>query len=140
MAHVQQSTGKTLSQTQRPATKEVQRQAANNQLKQISQRNNYRGYDTTKPNTAQRSNNKAQRENHQNLSQRQERPASQPTRQRNTQPRANALSGNDSRSANWQAQQQRGAQSRQFTAQHQNRQQPRQMPAGRSEHREFRHR
>lgn len=140
MAQVQQSTGKTLSQTQRPATKDVQRQAANNQLKQISQRNNYRGYDTSKPNTAQRSNNKAQRENHQKLSQRQDRPASQPTRQRNTQPRANALSGNDSRSANWQAQQQRGAQSRQFTAQHQNRQQSRQMPAGRSEHREFRHR
>ncbi|STQ14164.1 periplasmic protein [Enterobacter cloacae] len=35
----------------------------------------------------------------------------------------NALSGNDSRSANWQAQQQRGAQSRQLAARHQ---QPRQ--------------
>lgn len=140
LAQVQQSTGKNLSQTQRPATKDAQRQAANNQLKQISQRNNYRGYDTNKPQTAQRANTKAQRENRQNQSQRQDRPASQQVRQRNTQPRANALSGNDSRSANWQAQQQRGAQSRQFTAQHQTRQQPRQAPAGRGEHREFRHR
>ncbi|NTZ46460.1 DUF3300 domain-containing protein [Lelliottia aquatilis] len=140
LAQVQQSTGKNLSQTQRPATKDAQRQAANNQLKQISQRNNYRGYDNSKPQTAQRANNKAQRENRQTQTHRQNRPAAQTSQQRNTQPRANALSGNDSRSANWQAQQQRGNQSRQLASHNQNRQQPRQMPAGRSEHREFRHR
>ncbi|MGO0764250.1 DUF3300 domain-containing protein, partial [Citrobacter freundii] len=56
--------------------------------------------------------------------------------QRTSQPRANALSGNDSRSANWQAQQQRGAQSRQVA-----RNQPSRQPSGgRAEHREFRHR
>jgi hypothetical protein len=57
----------------------------------------------------------------------------QQRQQRNSQPRANALSGNDSRSANWQAQQQRGAQSRQLAARQQ---QPRQV-SGRAERREF---
>lgn len=140
LAQVQQSTGKNLSQTQRPAAKDAQRQAANNQLKQISQRNNYRGYDNTKPQTAKKATNNAQRDNRQNLSQQQNKRVSQVSHQRNAQPRANALSGNDSRSANWQAQQQRGNQSRQLASHNQNRQQPRQMPAGRGEHRELRHR
>lgn len=140
LAQVQQSTGKNLSQTQRPAAKDAQRQAANNQLKQISQRNNYRGYDNTKPQTAKRATNNAQRENRQNLSQQQNKRVAQVSHQRSSQPRANALSGNDSRSANWQAQQQRGNQSRQIASHNQNRQQPRQMPAGRGEHRELRHR
>ena len=76
------------------------------------------------------------------VTQRQEKRVSQPAQQRalqqrNGQPRANALSGNDSRSANWQAQQQRGAQSRQLAARQQ---QPRQVSGGRAERREFRHR
>lgn len=132
------------STQQRPINRDSQRQASSQQLKQISQRNNYRGYDT-KPQTAQRANTQ-QRENRQAAAQRQEKRITQPAQQRNiqqhnflqrtSQPRANALSGNDSRSASWQAQQQRGAQSRQFA-----RNQPsRQLSGGRAEHREFRHR
>ena len=144
MSQMEKSTGKTLSQTARPGTKDAQRQASNQQLKQISQRNNYRGYDT-KPQTAKRTNTQ-QRETRQTTTQRQEKRVSQPAQQRNvqqrntqqrtSQPRANALSGNDSRSGSWQAQQQRGAQSREIS-----RNQPsRQASGGRAEHRELRHR
>lgn len=130
LSQMEKSTGKTFPQTARTGTKDVQRQASSEQLKQISQRNNYRGYDT-KPQTAKRS-----------TAQRQEKRASQPAQQRSlqqrsSQPRANALSGNDSRSANWQAQQQRGAQSRQLAARQQP---PRQASGGRAERREIRHR
>lgn len=109
LSQMEKSTGKTFPQTARPGTKDAQRQASTAQLKQISQRNNYRGYDT-KPQTAQRTAAKT-RDSRPTTSQRQEKRVSQPAR--SSQPRANALSGNDSRSANWQAQQQRGAQSRQ---------------------------
>ena len=140
LSQIEKSTGKTFPQTARPGTKDAQRQASSEQLKQISQRNNYRGYDT-KPQTAKRTTTQ-QRENRQAVTQRQEKRVSQPAQQRalqqrNGQPRANALSGNDSRSANWQAQQQRGAQSRQLAARQQ---QPRQVSGGRAERREFRHR
>lgn len=136
---MEKSTGKTFPQTARTGTKDAQRQASSQQLKQISQRNNYRGYDT-KPQTAKRTSTQ-QRENRQAVAQRQEKRVTQPAQQRNlqqrtSQPRANALSGNDSRSANWQAQQKRGAQSRQVA-----RNQPSRQPSGgRAEHREFRHR
>ena len=139
MSQMEKSTGKTFPQTARTGTKDAQRQASSQQLKQISQRNNYRGYDT-KPQTAKRTSIQ-QRENRQAVAQRQEKRVTQPAQQRNlqqwtSQPRANALSGNDSRSANWQAQQQRGAQSRQVA-----RNQPSRQPSGgRAEHREFRHR
>ncbi|MFP2427354.1 DUF3300 domain-containing protein [Enterobacter ludwigii] len=133
LSQMEKSTGKTFPQTARPGTKDAQRQASTAQLKQISQRNNYRGYDT-KPQTAQRTAAKT-RDSRTTTTQRQEKRVSQPAR--SSQPRANALSGNDSRSANWQAQQQRGAQSRQQAARHQ---QPRQTSTGRAEHREFRHR
>lgn len=137
LSQMEKSTGKTFPQTARTGTKDVQRQASSEQLKQISQRNNYRGYDT-KPQTAKRTTTQ-QRENRQTTAQRQEKRVSQqrPLQQRNSQPRANALSGNDSRSANWQAQQQRGAQSRQLAARQQ---QPRQASGGRAERREIRHR
>ena len=140
LSQMEKSTGKTFPQTARHGTKDVQRQASSEQLKQISQRNNYRGYDT-KPQTAKRTTTQ-QRENRQAVTQRQEKRVSQPAQQRalqlrNGQSRANALSGNDSRSANWQAQQQRGAQSRQLAARQQ---QPRQVSGGRAERREFRHR
>ena len=137
LAQVQQSTGKTLSQAQRPATKEAQRQAANQQLKQISQRSNYRGYDNT-PQSGQRKHAKQTHESRQTTTPRPEKRVSQTAQRPNNPPRANALSGNDSLSANWQAQQQRGTQSRQLSARNQQQQQ-RQMPA-RTEHREFRHR
>ncbi|RBO22287.1 DUF3300 domain-containing protein [Enterobacter ludwigii] len=133
LSQMEKSTGKTFPQTARPGTKDAQRQASTAQLKQISQRNNYRGYDT-KPQTAQRTAAKT-RDSRPTTTQRQEKRVSQPAR--SSQPRANALSGNDSRSANWQAQQQRGAQSRQQAARHQ---QPLQTSTGRAEHREFRHR
>jgi len=144
LSQMEKSTGKTFPQTARTGTRDAQRQASNQQLKQISQRNNYRGYDT-KPQTAKRTSTQ-QRENRQAVAQRQEKRVTQPAQQRNvqqrnlqqrtSQPRANALSGNDSRSANWQAQQQRGAQSRQVA-----RNQPSRQPSGgRAEHREFRHR
>jgi len=133
LSQMEKSTGKTFPQTARPGTKDAQRQVSTAQLKQISQRNNYRGYDT-KPQTAQRTAAKT-RDSRPTTTQRQEKRVSQPAR--SSQPRANALSGNDSRSANWQAQQQRGAQSRQQAARHQ---QPRQTSTGRAEHREFRHR
>lgn len=140
LSQMEKSTGKTFPQTARTGTKDVQRQASGEQLKQISQRNNYRGYDT-KPQTAKRST-APQRENRQTTAQRHEKRVSQPVQQRslqqrNSQPRANALSGNDSRSANWQAQQQRGAQSRQLAARQL---QPRQASGGRAERREIRHR
>ncbi|HCR2158808.1 DUF3300 domain-containing protein [Enterobacter asburiae] len=140
LSQMEKSTGKTFPQTARTGTKDVQRQASGEQLKQISQRNNYRGYDT-KPQTAKRST-AQQRENRQTTAQRHEKRVSQPVQQRslqqrNSQPRANALSGNDSRSASWQAQQQRGAQSRQFAARQQ---QQRQASGGRAERREIRHR
>ena len=137
---MEKSTGKTFPQTAHPGIKDAQRQASSEQLKQISQRSNYRGYDT-KPQTAKRTTTQ-QRENRQTATQRHEKRISQPAQQhalqqRTSQPRANALSGNDSRSANWQAQQQRGSQSRQLAARHQP---PRQASAGRVEHREYRHR
>lgn len=140
LSQMEKSTGKTLPQTARPGSKDVQRQASAEQLKQISQRNNYRGYDT-KPQTAKRTTTQ-QRENRQTAAQRQEKRVSQPAQQRahqqrSSQLRANALSGNDSRSANWQAQQQRGAQSRQLAARQY---QPRQVSGERAERREFRHR
>jgi len=140
MSQMEKSTGKTFPQTTRPVTKDAQRQASSQQLKQISQRNNYRGYDT-QPQAAKRAAT-LQRENRQSTAHRQEKRVTQPAQQRHlsprtSQPRANALSGNDSRSASWQAQQQRGAQSRQVSARNQ---QPRQAAAGRAEHREFRHR
>lgn len=134
MAQMQKSTGKTYPQTAPAGSRDAQRQASGQQLKQISQRNNYRGYDTRPP-IATRANAQP-RENHQPAAQRQERQALQTAQQRHL-PRANALSGNDSRSASWQAQQHRGAQSLQEAARHQP---PRQMLGDRAEHRERRHR
>jgi hypothetical protein len=63
LSQMEKSTGKTFPQTARTGTKDVQRQASGEQLKQISQRNNYRGYDT-KPQTAKRTTTQ-QRENRQ---------------------------------------------------------------------------
>lgn len=142
LTQMEKSTGKNLSQSARPGSKDAQRQLSQQQLKQISQRNNYRGYDSA-PKTAKRTAMQPQ-EHRQVSTAKQEKRVSQPAQHRDVQPRprqprANALSGNDSRSANWQAQQQRGLQSRQMATRHQNQPQ-RQMPAGRTEHRELRHR
>lgn len=132
LSQMEKSTGKTFPHAN---TRDAQRLASTQQLKQISQRNNYRGYDT-RPQTVKRTST-PQRENHQTAVHRQEKRASQTVQQPDRLHRANALSGNDSRSGNWQAQQQRGAQSRQLAArQHQ----PRQVSGERAERREFRHR
>ncbi|EPC1877985.1 DUF3300 domain-containing protein [Cronobacter turicensis] len=115
-----------LSATQAPASRASQRQAAAARFQQSTghsaapnashqpgrqplqaraQRSNYRGYDTSKP-AVQRQANRTHNA--------QERQASRNAAYHDT--RASALSGNDSRSANWQAQQQRGLQSRQRAA------------------------
>ncbi|MDY0921496.1 DUF3300 domain-containing protein [Leclercia sp. CFBP8987] len=137
------------SPTTPPGTvnRDAQRQAASQQLNQLSQRNNYRGYDNERPKATKRENN-AQRSATRQETARKAQPQqrTEQTRQRTTQThqRANALSGNDSRSASWQAQQQRGMQSRQQSART-----PEQRSGGRAqmserrgggEHREFRHR
>jgi len=151
MTQMERSTGKNLSQTARPATRDGQRQAANKQLNQISQRNNYRGYDNDRPQTAKRATTTqrdtqrtAARQETTRKAQTQQRTAQNQQRATPTHQRANALSGNDSRSTNWQAQQQRGMQSRQQSARNfEQRSGGRaQMPERRSggEHREFRHR
>jgi Protein of unknown function (DUF3300). len=114
-------------------SRDAQRQAASSQLHQITQRNNYRGYDGTSAKqklqnpTAQqqqrRENAKAHVQNP--TAQQQQRreqvqqhhasvtPQQHQQRQQQVQNfRANALSGNDSRSPSWEAQRQRGTQSR----------------------------
>ncbi|MCT9845078.1 DUF3300 domain-containing protein [Leclercia adecarboxylata ATCC 23216 = NBRC 102595] len=136
-----------LTTPQGTVNRDAQRQAASQQLNQLSQRNNYRGYDNERPKAAKRENN-AQRSATRQETARKAQPQqrTEQTRQRATQThqRANALSGNDSRSANWQAQQQRGMQSRQQSSRNLE-----QRSGGRAqmserrgggEHREFRHR
>ena len=128
---------------QTPVNRDVQRQAASKQLNQIAQRNNYRGYDTptttvrrdaakaqlsrsTIPERqAQREaaktqfSHSTQQQNREAIKARRDNstPQQQQRReklqQRQTTSRATAFSGNDSRSPSWQAQRQRGEQSRQ---------------------------
>ncbi|MEB6379931.1 DUF3300 domain-containing protein [Leclercia adecarboxylata] len=151
MTQMERSTGKNLSQTARPVARDGQRQAAHQQLNQLSQRNNYRGYDSARPQRVERATHtqrdaqrSAARQESTHKVQPQQRTAHAQQRTAQTHPRANALSGNDSRSANWQAQQQRGIQSRQQSLRH-----VEQRSGGRTqmserrvggEHREFRHR
>lgn len=140
MQQLQQSTGHKLNASQ-PATRDAQRQAASKQLNQIAQRNNYRGYDSAdnserreaakqhlKNPTAQQQQRRDAAKNemqHPTAQQQQRREAVQQHRatitpeqrqQRRETLNANAFSGNDSRSPSWQAQQQRGLQSRQHAA------------------------
>lgn len=136
-------------------SRDAQRKAASSQLNQITQRNNYRGYDGTQASaakqtlqnpTAQQQQRRENAKSHvQNPSAQQQQrreqvqqhhasvtPEQHQQRQQQVQNvRANALSGNDSRSPSWQAQNQRGMQSRNLSgASHQNL----------SQHRELRHR
>lgn len=126
-----------LSATQHNAPNlDAQRQAASQQLQQITKRNNYRGYDSVSsdarrnaaraqlpPSTMQaqpRRDNAKTALNHATAQPRQARePLSQhrtagtpeQRQQRMQSARSSALSGNDSRSPSWQAQNQRGLQS-----------------------------
>jgi Protein of unknown function (DUF3300) len=70
MSQMEKTTGKIFPQAARPGTKDAQRQASSQQLKQITQRNNYRGYDT-KPQTVTRPHTQ-QHEHRQAITQRQE--------------------------------------------------------------------
>lgn len=121
------------------ASRDAQRQAASAQLKQATQRSNYRGYDSEPTSTQQRRDAaKAQLKNP--TPQQQQRRETIKNREQNTTPqqqqrrqqlqsatpaqrqqtvshlRASALSGNESRAPSWQAQQERGRQSRQFSS------------------------
>ena len=115
-------------------TRDAQRQAASNQLHQITQRSNYRGYDGTQtakqkmqnptaqqqqrrenakphlqnPTTQQQQRREQVQQQHSSLTEEQY----QHRQQQVQNLRANALSGNDSRSPSWQSQNQRGQQSR----------------------------
>ncbi|TNV19257.1 DUF3300 domain-containing protein [Buttiauxella sp. B2] len=129
---LQQNKGKIDAASPQLASRDAQRQASSKQLNQIAQRNNYRGYDSqgtdARRNTAKeqvnRSNNQQQQQrrdtaknqlNHPTAQQQQRRETHQQNpqqRQQRVQPaHSNALSGNDSRSPSWQAQNQRGQQS-----------------------------
>ncbi len=151
---LQQNKGKIDAAAPQLASRDAQRQASSKQLNQIAQRNNYRGYDSQNAD-ARRSAAKEQF-NHSTPQQQQQRrdtaknqvnhPTAQQqqrrdTHQQNPQQRqqrvqsahSNALSGNDSRSPSWQAQNQRGQQSLNRSAiSHEPR-----AAARSSEHREF---
>lgn len=130
------------TQPQQPAatTRDAQRAAASQQLNQVAQRNNYRGYDDNSNNarrqaaqqTLKQSTTPAQQQHRDDLKAKaQQRPVSQQQREtaqqrvgtsspQQRQPalqqnRANAFSGNDSRSPSWQSQQQRGQESRRLS-------------------------
>lgn len=104
------------------SSRDAQRKAASQQLNQIAQRNNYRGYDNdisrpahqTKKELAKETlqpKQRVTREMHQRTV-----PTSPQREQRLVSTHANAFSGNDSRSPSWQSQQLRGEQSRRINS------------------------
>lgn len=141
MAQLQQrhpDASKTQPQHPVTTTRDAQRKAASQQLNQVAQRNNYRGYDDNNARrqnaqqTLKQSTTPAQQQHRDDLKAKaQQRPVSQQPREtaqqrvglsssQQRQPafqqnRANAFSGNDSRSPNWQSQQQRGQESRRLS-------------------------
>ncbi|POT55924.1 DUF3300 domain-containing protein [Citrobacter amalonaticus] len=131
---LQQRTGKSLNPPSAlsSSSRDTQRKAAASQLQQIARRDSYRGYDTNSTTTRrdaaktqfqqrlsspppeqrqQRQENARQRVASTPPEQRQQRQEN--VRQRVSSSRASALSGNDSRSPDWQVQQRRGSESRQ---------------------------
>ncbi|POU01024.1 DUF3300 domain-containing protein [Escherichia sp. ESNIH1] len=126
------------------SSRDAQRKAASQQLSQIAQRNNYRGYDSDLPRPARqakkeparesiRPDQRITREMHQRTV-----PASPQREPRVMSARANVFSGNDSRSPSWQSQQLRGQQSRHIDIG--NLEQRATGHEGLREHREFRRR
>lgn len=101
------------------ASRDAQRQAASAQLKQATQRSNYRGYDSTPTQQQRREAARSHEQNRtpQQQQRRQQFQSATPAQRQQTLShlRANALSGNESRAPSWQAQQERGLQSRQFS-------------------------
>lgn len=165
MAQLQQrhpDASKTLAQQPTATTRDAQRKAASQQLNQVAQRNNYRGYDDNSNNarrqnaqqTLKQSTTLAQQPHRDDLrAKAQQHPVSQQQREtvrqrvessspqpRQTfqQNRANVFSGNDSRSPNWQSQQQRGQESRRLS--NVSNEQRAHMRERASEHHEFRRR
>lgn len=154
---LQQNKGRIDAAAPQLATRDAQRQASSKQLNQIAQRNNYRGYDSQNTDArrnaakSQLNNSSGQQQqqrretaknqiNHPTAQQQQRRETRQQNPQRQQQQqqrvqsaRSNALSGNDSRSPSWQAQNQRGQQSLHRSSVNR---EPRAAARG-SEHREF---
>lgn len=151
--------------------RDAQRQAASQQLNKITQRSNYRGYDTPEKReaakeklqhpTAQQQQHRQEvksRVQHPNAEQQQHREAAktqiqqhrasitpeqhQQREQKMQNFRSNAFSGNDSRSPSWEAQRQRGTQSRNAAHLNNNQRAAIQQHAAqhREQHRELRHR
>jgi hypothetical protein len=147
--------------------RDVQRQAASQQLNKITQRSNYRGYDTPEHRAAAKNrvqhptaqqqqhrqevksraqNPTAQQQQHREAAKSQVQqhrasvtPQQHQQRQQQAQKlRSNALSGNDSRSPSWEAQRQRGTQSR--NSAHLDSNQRAAVQRNVSQHRELRHR
>jgi hypothetical protein len=147
--------------------RDAQRQAASKQLNNITQRSNYRGYDTPQNRAAakdklqnpsaqqqQRRDNAKSHLQNPTAQQKQHREAAksqvqqhrstvtpeqhQQRQQKVQNARSNAFSGNDSRSPSWSAQQQRGTQSRNTAHLNNNQRAAVQQHAG--QHRELRHR
>ena len=152
MAQLEQRNHAPTSSVAGVSSRDAQRKAASQQLNKVAQRNNYRGYDSDTPRPAQQTKQRPAKEAtlaKQNVTRetaqqrhetRQQRPASTNVQreQRLASTRANAFSGNDSRSPSWQSQQLRGQQSRRISGSN-----IEQRAAGReavSEHREFRRR
>lgn len=166
MAQLQQrhpDVSKTLAQQPTATTRDAQRKAASQQLNQVAQRNNYRGYDdnsnnarrqnaqqtlkqsTTPTQQQHRDDLRAKAQQHpvsqqqrETVRQRVESSSSQPRQPVFQQNRANVFSGNDSRSPNWQSQQQRGQESRRLS--NVSNEQRAHMRERASEHHEFRRR
>ncbi|ENL1649047.1 TPA: DUF3300 domain-containing protein [Raoultella ornithinolytica] len=143
--------------------RDSQRQAASQQLNKITQRSNYRGYDTPENRAAakqKQQNSAAQQQRREKAKSHVQNPTAQqqqhrdtaksqvqqrrtnatpPQRQQRVQNvRSNAFSGNDSRSPSWEAQRQRGTQSRNTAHLNTNQRAAAQQRTG--QHRELRHR
>lgn len=125
MTQLQQRTGPAAAADNslaRAPSRDAQRQLASQQLHQVTQRNNYRGYDATpavKHNAVQQQHREAVKSQIQHPTAQQQqrreqlRTATPAQRQQKLNDlHANALSGNDIRSPSWQSQQARGLQSR----------------------------
>lgn len=122
MTQLQQRSGPADSALNHVPSRDAQRQAASQKLHQVTQRNNYRGYDAApavKHSPAQQSHREAvktqiQHPTAQQQQRREQFRAATPEQrqQKLTNLHANALSGNDARSPAWQSQQKRGLQSR----------------------------
>lgn len=110
MAQFEQRSHTPTSSVAGVSSREAQRKAASQQLNKVAQRNNYRGYDSDTPRPTQQA-----KQRHET---RQQRPTSTNLQreQRLASTRANAFSGNDSRSPSWQSQQLRGQQSRRINS------------------------